>query len=440
MAEYRPRMIDAQLRRELDAMGAVLIVGPKWCGKTTSAQRIARSALYMQDTDNSDRYLQLAEVRPSLLLEGEKPRLIDEWQMAPRLWDAVRFSVDREGGRGMYILTGSTVVDEGSIMHSGTGRIARLRMRTMSLYESGDSDGSVSLGGLFDGGTVEGISPLGLEDVAGLIVRGGWPGTIGCDEDVTRINVKNYCESMIMTEVGIDGVRHRDPQRMRAILRSISRNSASQVPDTRILDDLTPVDGDAPMHINTLRGYLRTLESLFVTEDLTAWTPRLRSRTSVKAAPTRHLSDPAMAAYFLGASPRDLMYDPETFGLLFETLVVRDLRIYAQAVDGDVYHYRDRNGLECDAIVHLHDGRWGAMVVKLNPAREDEAARNLLRLADAVDTERMGAPSFLAVVCATGYAYTRADGVHVIPIGCLRDRGLGRSRPPAGTSCRGSSR
>ena len=424
--KYIPRISDIQLQKELAATGAVLIIGPKWSGKTTSAERVAKSALFMQDPDNSKRYLQIAETQPSLLLVGDRPRLIDEWQMAPCLWDAVRFSVDRSDENGMYLLTGSTVVNQDMIQHSGTGRIARMRMRTMSLFESGNSTGEVGLGGLFEGNTCVGVSPQSLEDISILVTRGGWPRTIGKDDEVAYTNVKNYCESIVDVEIKTADGKKRDPQKMRMILRSLARNTASQIPDTKILDDMTPEDedgnkGEPPMHINTLRDYLGCLEKIYVLEDLAAWTPKLRSRTTIKAAPTRHLTDPAIAAYFLGASARDLLYDPETFGLLFESLVVRDLRVYAQALNGTVYHYRDKNGLECDAVVHLADGRWGAIEVKLSQNSVDEAAGNLLKLKSIVDPLTMNGPSFLAVVVATGYAYTRPDGVHVIPIGCLRE-------------------
>lgn len=424
--KYRPRISDVQLERELSSMGAVLILGPKWCGKTTSAERLAKSALYMQDTDNSERYMEIAGTKPSLLLKGDKPRLIDEWQMAPVLWDSVRFSVDHSDENGMYILTGSTVVDRSSIKHSGTGRIARMRMWTMSLFESGKSTGEVSLRDLFYGSGCSGMSELSLENVAGLVIRGGWPRTVGKSDEEAYNNVKNYCESIVDSEIQTTEGKKHDPQKMRMILRSVSRCTGGQRADTGILDDMTPRDkdgnkGEPPMHINTLREYLSYLEDVYVVENLEAWSPRLRSKTSITTSPTRYLTDPAIAAYFMGSSVEDLLYDPETFGLLFESLVVRDLKIYAQALNGTVYHYRDRNGLECDTIVHLANGKWGAIEVKLGQGRVDEAAKNLLKLKSIVDSDTMNSPSFLAVIVATGYAYTREDGIHVIPIGCLRD-------------------
>ncbi len=422
MGNYRPRTIDRQLSQELMAFGAVVLTGPKWCGKTTTAENVAKSALYMQDRDNRDKYLQLAETQPSLLLVGENPRLIDEWQIAPQLWDAVRFSIDRRKERGLYILTGSTVANEAKKDHSGIGRISKLRMRTMSLFESGNSTGEVSLGSLFSADNVSGISDMTLGDIARQIVRGGWPDSVDEDDATAYRHVRGYCESLLESEINIPGGRLRDRERMRRIMKSLSRNISTSVTNVKILNDIScHASADESMHINTLNEYIRTLEDIFVVENLPAWSPKLRSRTATVASETRHFADPAIAAYFLGSSAEDLLYDPGTFGLLFESMVIRDLRVYAQSLDGDVYHYRDRNGLEADAVVHLHNGKWGAIEIKLNPAREDEAAANLLKLKDKVDSDSMNPPSFLAVITATGYAYTRKDGVRVIPIGCLKD-------------------
>lgn len=470
METYRPRLIDRELNDQLDAFGAVLIEGPKWCGKTTSAKQKARSAIYMQDEDNSRNYLELAKDTPSALLKGEKPRLIDEWQMAPNLWDAVRFSIDQTGEPGQYILTGSVTLDKSEIKHSGTGRITRLRMRTMSLWESGDSTGEVSLQELFRGAArIEGKSEHDIFDLARILVRGGWPASIGRTERTAHNIVAGYCKSILDTEMAtVDGKR-RDPIKMRSILRSLARNSATAAPDTKILHDITAfgeydglngkeLEERRAMDIKTARDYIGLLDRMYVTEDLEAWNPRLRSETAIRTGRTRHFSDPAVAAYFLGSSAEDLVYDMGTFGPLFESMVIRDLRVYAQALEGEVYHYRDSDGREADAVIHLWNGKWGAIEVKLNPAREDEGATNLLKLVEKVDTEAMHPPSFLAVVTGRGFAHTRADGVHVIPIGCLRDRhprmkrmgrtptapdpvrGFTRSCPRAGTSCRGSSR
>ncbi len=417
MKEYRPRLADKELMRGLNAFGAVLIVGPKWCGKTTTAEQISKSAIYLQDTDKSNEYMQMVKIKPSLLLEGDTPRLIDEWQMAPELWDAVRYSVDRRSDEGLYILTGSTAVDESKIIHSGAGRIGKIRMSTMSLYESNDSNGSVSLAELFTQKKVSGRSALSIGDIALLMTRGGWPKTIGKSNEVAREQIKGYCETIVDSDVKTpDGV-DRDSRRMRQVLRSISRNISTPAADTTILADM---EGTS-MHINTLRSYMKALKSIYVIDDLPAWTPKLRSKTAIRTSNTRHLTDPAIATYFLGASANDILADPRTFGLLFESLVVRDLRVYTRSLGGDVFHYRDSEGLEADAIVHLHDGRWGAVEVKLGVGMIDDAADNLKKIKNRVESETMGSPSFLAVITGTEYAYTREDGIHVIPIGCLKD-------------------
>jgi predicted AAA+ superfamily ATPase len=418
--EYRPRLADRELERGLRAFGAVLIVGPKWCGKTTTAEQFAKSAIYMQDPDKAEEYQTAMKIKPSLLLEGEKPRLIDEWQTAPKLWDAVRHSVDRLSMEGLYILTGSTAVDESKIAHSGAGRIARIRMSTMSLYESGDSTGEVSLSDLFSGKDVSGRSPFDIEDIAALVVRGGWPKTVGKGDAAAHEQIKGYCETILESEIRTaDGV-YRDSRKMRRVLRSISRNTSSSASDTTILAD-TEEKNCTSIHINTLRSYEKALREIYVIDDLPAWTPRLRSKAAVRTSDTRHLTDPAVAAYFLGASAKNLMADMKTFGLLFESLAVRDLRVYTRSLGGDVFHYRDSDGLEADAVIHLNDGRWGAIEVKLGAGMIDDAAKGLLRIKEKVENETMGTPSFLAVVTGTEYAYTREDGVHVVPLGCLKD-------------------
>jgi Predicted ATPase (AAA+ superfamily) len=419
--EYRTRIVDGQLKKELNAFGAVVIVGPKWCGKTTTAKQLARSTIYMQDPKKRRTYLQMAQLDPSNLLMGENPRLIDEWQTAPQLWDAVRFDVDMRNEQGLYILTGSTSIDEKKILHSGAGRIARMRMRTMSLFESGNSVGDVSLATLFSSAEkISGHSKLDIRDISKVIVRGGWPSSAGMDDDTTYKQVAGYCETILESDINTVDGKKRDAQKMRAILRSLSRNISTSATNTTILQDITSSEtGD--VHINTVEDYLTALRRLYVTEDLPAWSPKLRSKTVVRTSETRHLTDPAMAAYFLGASPKDLEFDPETFGLLFESLCIRDLRVYAQSLGGHVYHYRDKEGLEADAVIHLHNGKWGAVEMKLGDHDIDKAAKNLRKLSNKVDAERMNSPSFLAVVTGTEFAYTRDDGVHVVPIGCLRD-------------------
>lgn len=421
MPEYRARMIDHQLEDELEAFGAVVIVGPKWCGKTTTAERLAKSMIYMQDPERKKTYIKMAKLKPSNLLDGEKPRLIDEWQTASQLWDAIRFDVDAKNEQGLYILTGSVTIDEEKILHSGAGRIVRMRMRTMSLYESGDSTGEISLNALFSGITdISGHSRLSIGDVARVIVRGGWPSSIGKNDNIAYRQIAGYCETILESDIKTVDGKKRDPQKMRMLLRSLSRNISTPATNTTILDDIISSEAGG-MHINTMEDYISALRRIYVIEDLSAWSPKLRSKTVIRTSEIRHFTDPAIAAYFLGASAKDLEYDPNTFGLLFESMVIRDLRVYAQALNGDVYQYNDKNGLEVDAIIHLRNGKWGAIEIKLGEDMIDEAAKNLKKLKNKVDTDFMNDPSFLAVVTGTEFAYTREDGVHVIPIGCLRD-------------------
>ncbi len=419
MSKYIPRLIDKSLKKELEAFGAVLITGPKWCGKTTSGLRHSKSALFLQDPDNRSQNLEMASLSPSLLLEGEKPRLLDEWQDAPSLWDAVRHSVDRLGETGLYILTGSVMVDESKLAHSGTGRISRFQMRTLSLFESGFSNGGVSLEKLFAKEEPSSKSDSSLEDIAEVIVRGGWPSSIDKSLDIARRQVGGYCQSIIRSEISTsDGVQ-RDEEKLESFLRSYSRHISTRAALTTIVNDLSGKEKE--LDRRTAPEYIRALSKIYVVEELKAWNPRLRSKTAIATSPTRHFTDPAIAAYFLDAGPKDLLSDLKTFGLLFESLVIRDLRIYAQSLSGRVYHYRDHAGLEADAVIHLSCGAYGLVEVKLGGEAVDRAAENLLKLRDKIDTSMMPETSFMAVITATGYAYKRPDGVYVIPIGCLRD-------------------
>lgn len=418
MKKYIPRFIDGSLVKELEAFGAVLITGPKWCGKTTSGLRLAKSALFLQDPDIRVQNLQMASLNPSLLLEGEKPRLLDEWQDAPQLWDAVRHSVDRLGDTGLYILTGSTTVDKNKIAHSGTGRISRLQMRTLSLYESGSSSGEVSLENLFKKEEISSRSNHNLKDIAELIVRGGWPSSVGRSLDIAMRQVAGYCDSIVTTEVSTSDGVERDEDKLRSFLRSYSRHISTRAELTTIVKDLT--GHGKQLDRKTASEYIGALSNIYVIEELKAWNPSLRSKTAIATSPTRHFTDPAIAAYFLDASRKDLLADLKTYGLLFESLVIRDLRVYAQNLAGQVYHYRDHNGLEADAVVHLRNGSYGLIEVKLGGDTIDKAAQNLMKLRDKIDTSKMPEASFLAVITATGYAYTRPDGVHVVPIGCLK--------------------
>jgi hypothetical protein len=404
--KYRARMVDNQLMEELEAFGAVVIVGPKWCGKTTTAKQLAKSVIFMQDPEKKDIYIRMAELNPSNILKGKNPRLIDEWQIAPKLWDAVRFSVDMRNEQGLYILTGSTSVREDKekeIFHSGAGRISKMRMRTMSLFEYGISSGDVSISALFSSADkIEGHSELSIGDIAKAIVRGGWPSSLGKSDKIAYRQVAGYCETMLESDINTVDGKQRDPHKMRSILRSLSRNTSSGATNATILGDITS-SGSGGMHMNTLEDYISALRKLYVVEDLPAWSPKLRSKTAIRTSETRHLTDPAIAAYFLGATAKDLEFDPETFGFLFESLCVRDLRVYAQSLGGDVYHYRDKEGLEADAIIHLHNGRWGAIEMKLGSDEIDDAAKNLGKLRGKIDTEKMNAPSFLAVITGTEY-------------------------------------
>ncbi|NLD03926.1 MAG: ATP-binding protein [Clostridiales bacterium] len=419
MSKYMNRLVDQALANELEAFGAVYITGPKWCGKTTTGMQLAKSHLFLQDPDNRQQYLNMAALEPSRLLQGDNPRLIDEWQDAPQLWDAVRFEVDKRSQEGLFILTGSTTVDQRRLAHTGTGRITRLSMRTMSLFESGFSSGSVRLHALFEGEDISAKSDHTISDIAEQIVRGGWPGTIHKSYEAAKRQIAGYCRSILETEISSpDGV-NRDPEKVAAVLKSYSRHTSTSATIMTIVKDVS--EYFSPLSRNTAADYIAALEKIYVVEDLKAWSPRLRSKTAIATSPTRHFADPAIAAFFLDAGASDLMNDLETFGLLFESLVIRDLRIYAESLGGKVYHYRDHSGLEADAIVHLPGGTWGAFEVKLGEAWVEKAAENLLRLKERIDTEKTKAPSFLAVICASGYAYRRKDGVYVLPIDCLRN-------------------
>lgn len=361
------------------------------------------------------------------MIDGETPVLVDEWQRIPELWDAARFQVDRRKEKGQFVFTGSKIINDSELEHSGAGRIKRLKMRTMSLWEMGGSTGEVSLRRLFEGqDSVIGLPEYDYQGMARRLVRGGWPDTVGLDDRDCYKKVEGYCNAIIDYDFNLEPgeTRTRKGRRsgmnLRSILRSLSRGSASAISVESIKNDMVG-DSGVDMGMNTVHRYLKALKNICLTDDLPAWTPQLRSKTAIRTSDTRHLTDPAIAAYFLDAGPEDLVHDPETFGLLFESMAVRDLRVYAQTLDGHVCHYRDKNGLEIDAIVHLPRGRWGAVEVKLNDSWADAGARNLLRLRDKVDSDRMGDPAFMAIVTADGAAYTREDGIHVIPLSCLRN-------------------
>ena len=418
--KYLPRIADKVLDGALESSGAVLIEGPKWCGKTRTAQEKSKSALFMQDPDHTSSYLKAADTKPSLLLKGETPRLIDEWQLAPVLWDAVRFAVDQRRERGQFILTGSAVPMDNAARHTGTGRISRMLMRPMTLFESMESNGLVSLKDLFDG-TTDGdcISELTIEDLAFALARGGWPESVGEKSSVALRQVYNYVEAVINIDISrVDDVE-KNPARVRALMRSLARNVSTMANITTIQNDLA---GDKETISNkTISSYMNALRRIFVVEDLPAWSPAMRSKTTIRTSPKRQYTDPSIAAAVLRATPGSLLHDFNTFGLLFESLCIRDLRVYAQAIDGEVFHYRDKSGLEADAIIHLKDGRWGAVEVKMGVSEIETAAKSLMTLRDKVNVDKMREPSLLMVLTATDYGYRRKDEVYVVPIGCLRD-------------------
>lgn len=421
---YRKRIADRLLLEQLDAAGVVLIQGPKWCGKTTTAIQAAKSIKYMDWPREKEKNLFMAEENPEVLLEGDVPRLIDEWQLAPQLWDAARFIVDRRGKPGQFIFTGSAVpADKSKIHHSGTGRFAWLTMRPMSLWESGESNGAISLSDLFANKKSNAIAPdYSLNELCYLICRGGWPSSLAMNRQAALRQAKNYISAVCESDISrVDDVK-RDASFARRLLRSYARNQCSQVPISTIYADMSSHEG-VTMSEDTITSYIAALKKIFVIEDMPAWNPNLRSKTAIRASDTRYFVDPSVAAAALGLGPKDLENDLNTLGLLFETLAIRDLRVYAESIDGEVFHYRDRNGLECDAVIHLHNGKYGLIEIKLGGSKlEEEGAKNLKKLSSKIDTDKMNEPSFLMVLTGVGtYAYQRKDGVMVVPIGCLKD-------------------
>lgn len=424
MKTYRKRIADDILKRKLEGKGAVLIEGPKWCGKTTTAEQVAASVLYMDDPEKKAQNIAMAELSPKRLLAGETPRLIDEWQLAPKLWDAIRFEVDHRGEMGQFVLTGSAVpADTKEIAHTGTGRFTWLTMRPMSLYESGDSTGQVSLRELFQGADdVVGESDIDLDRLAFLTCRGGWPQAIDMSDEIALDQAVDYYDAVVNSDINrADGVQ-KNPERVKRLMRSYARNQGTQIANTVIAEDVSG-SGVISMSDETTAQYIDALRKIFVVEDMPAWNPNLRSKAAIRTLDTRYFVDPSIAAAALGIGPEDLLNDLNTFGFIFETLGVRDLRVFADALNGTVYHYRDKDGLECDAVVHLRNGAYGLIEIKLGGDRLiEEGAKSLLTLSGKLDTTKMKQPSFLMVLTGTGdYAYRRTDGVFVVPIGCLKD-------------------
>ena len=416
MKRYRKRIADDILIRKLEGKGAVLIEGPKWCGKTTTAEQLAASILYMDDPEKKEQNIAMSELNPKRLLKGATPRLIDEWQLAPKLWDAIRFEVDHRGELGQFVLTGSAVpADTKEITHSGTGRFTWLTMRPMSLYESGDSTGEVRLKDLFsDAAEIDGDSNLSIDRLAFLVCRGGWPQAVDLRDEIALDQAMDYYDAVVHSDINRADNAQKNPERVKRLMRSYARNQGSQVPNTVLAQDIAANE-------ETVASYVSALRKIFVVEDMPAWNPSLRSKTAIRSSDTRYYIDPSIAAAALGVGPNDLINDLKTFGFLFETLCIRDLRVFADALNGEVYHYRDKGGQECDAVVHLRNGNYGLIEIKLGGDRLiEEGAKNLKSMEAKIDTDKMNTPSFLMVLTGTGdYAYRRQDGVYVVPIGCL---------------------
>lgn len=421
---YKARVADAMLQRKLRGKGAVLIQGAKWCGKTTTAEQMAKSVIYMDDPQRKSMYLQMAEMNMKRLLSGDTPHLIDEWQLAPQIWDAVRYEVDHRENLGQFILTGSAVpADRSKIDHSGTGRFSWLTMRPMSLWESGDSTGEVSLRNLFDGtDAVDGYTKHDLEDIAFLICRGGWPRAVTIDKDLALDQAMDYLDGVVESDISrVDGVQ-RTPETARRLLRSYARNQGAQATIGTIKADMC-IGDSYDVSEKTVTQYINALQQIFVIEDSAAWNPNLRSKTAIRTSDTRYFVDPSIAAASLGFGPEDLLNDLDTAGLMFETLCVRDLRVYADTLDGHVYHYRDKSGLECDAVVHLRNGSYGLIEIKLGgESLIADGVITLDTLSENIDTTKMKKPAFKMVLTATGnYAYRIMDkDIIVVPIGCLK--------------------
>ena len=425
MASYKPRVVDEAIADRLKNKGAILVEGAKWCGKTTTCEQHAASILYMSDPDRAWQNLRLADISPRSLLQGETPRLIDEWQMAPKLWDAVRFEADHRDGFGHFLLTGSAVPAEmDQVHHTGTGRFAWIRMRPMSLYESGESSGEVSLRNLFsaDDKQIFAENKASLEDIAFLVCRGGWPQATFLEGEDALVQAFDYLDAVVRSDISrADGVS-RNENRARLLMRSLARHQGTQAPNAAISRDINS-SGDTELSRDTVVSYINALKKIFVIEDCPAWSPNLRSKTAIRTSDTRYFVDPSIAAAALGTGPGDLMNDLKTFGFLFETLCIRDLRVYAESLGGSVYHFRTGEGLECDAVIHLRNGSYGLVEVKLGGDKLiEEGARTLKAAADMIDTVKMKAPSFLMVLTAVSpYACRRADGVCVVPVTALKN-------------------
>ena len=424
MARYKQRIADRILQRKVLGKGAVLIEGPKWCGKTTTAKQLAKSFLDLGDSAILKQSTALIDISPQTLLKGDTPRLIDEWQALPSIWDSIRSEVDRRGEPSQFILTGSSVLPEADeTIHSGTGRFATIKMRPMSLYESGESTGTVSLKELFECDSIEvQQNDLELEDIAYLTCRGGWPWATLISREVALDQAFEYFDSVVKKDILRVNKVKRSAERAKLLLRSYARNISQQVSYGTIRKDMLSNDAST-LDEDTVADYIKALKKLFVIEDLAAWNPNIRSKAAIRTSDTRHFVDPSIGTAALGLGPQDLINDLKSFGFFFEDMVVRDLRVYAEALDGELYHYRDSNGLECDTVLHRRNGSYALLEVKLGGEQNiEEGAMSMISLAKNIDTDKTPSPSFMAVIVGVGqYAYQRKDGVYVIPIGCLRD-------------------
>ena len=424
MKTYRKRVFDQILQEELEGVGAVIIEGAKWCGKTTTAEQAAKSVVYMDRAGKIEENIALARLMPDKILSGEFPRLIDEWQLAPMLWDSIRYNVDHADGPGCYILTGSSVpADDSEMRHSGAGRFSWLKMRPMSLWESNESSGEASLSALFAGEDVTGAKSASpdLEEVAFYLCRGGWPYACGLKEKAALKRAFDYLDATVKRDLSrVDGVE-RNEDRARRLMRSYARLQATQAAATVIKADLE-ANESLPISVDTVSSYINALKRLFVIEDMPAWSPNLRCKTPIRTGDTRYFVDPSIATASLGLGPDDLMNDLKTFGLVFETMAMRDLRVYMDVLSGSVFHYLDAGGLECDAVLHMRNGKYALVEIKLGGKELlEKGAATLKKLASRIDTSKMHSPAFMMILTATGdYAYRRDDGVVVCPIGALK--------------------
>ena len=417
---YLPRVVDKEIDELMEIMGAVLIEGCKWCGKSTTGFHHAKSIIEFQNPDKKQEYEEIKNTKPSLFLNGEKPRMFDEWQMYPVVWDSIRTDVDHSGKKGEYILTGSARPSEGETMHTGTGRISRVLMRPMSLFESGESTGEVSFSDIIDGKDISGVSKLTLEDLASIIVRGGWPASIEVKSDAKYRFAKEYVKSLVHEEVRQLDQVERNSEKMLNVLRSLARNISTPVANSTIEGDVKN-NFDDDISRPTLTDYLNTLEKLFVIEDVNVTNLNFRSKYALRTKPKKYFVDPSIATAILEIKPKDLIQDLNTFGFLFESLCMRDLKIYTQSYGGDITFYRDEKDFEIDAILRTSSGKWGAIEIKLGAGYIDEAANNLLKFKERVDIKKCGEPTFLVVLTGADYSYKREDGVYVVSIGTLKN-------------------